>query len=67
MKIIPSLYLNIAKGLEDLGDFDKALKNYKLAASYTGHLAEDGYGKMIKSGINLGIERIASVLEKTKL
>ena len=30
-----SLYLNIAKCHEDLNDFDRALKNYQLAQSYT--------------------------------
>ena len=53
-----SLYLNIAKDFEDLGDDEEALKNYLLAGSYTGFLAEDGYGTMIRSGINRGIERV---------
>lgn len=59
-----SLYLNIAKGYEDLGDFDKSLVNYKLADSYTGFLAEDGYGAMIRAGIQRGMERIVSNTEK---
>ncbi len=59
-----SLYLNIAKGFEDLGDLDKALNNYQLADSYTGFLPEDGYGAMIRSGIQRGMERITSNAEK---
>jgi len=54
----PSLYLNIAKGYEDLNDIDNALKNYRLALSFTDVLTDDGYGKMIRSGIMNGIERV---------
>lgn len=53
----PSLYLNIAKCYEDLKDFDKAQKNYALALSFISYLLDDGYGKMIKSGIKNGIKR----------
>lgn len=57
--VYPSLYLNIAKGFEDLGDLAKARENYQLALSYTLHLsADDGYGNMIKAGINRGLERL---------
>lgn len=54
----PSLYLNIAKGYEDLKDFEKAAKSYEIALSYTNFLHDDGYGKMIKGGIANGLERI---------
>ena len=54
----PSLYLNIAKGYEDLKDIENARKNYQTAFSFTGQLRDDGYGKMIKSGIINGIERV---------
>ncbi len=54
----PSLYLNIAKGYEDLKEFGKATKNYEIALSYTNFLLDDGYGKMIKGGIANGLERI---------
>jgi hypothetical protein len=56
---LPSLYLNIGKCHEDLNDFTKANENYRLALSYTGFLNEDGYGNMIKAGINNGIERVS--------
>lgn len=55
-----SLYLNIAKGKEDLKDFSNARKNYQLALSYADYLSNDGYGKMIKSGIMNGIERVSA-------
>lgn len=56
----PSLYLNIAKGYEDLEDFHNAKMNYELALSFTHLLSEDGYGRMIQSGINNGINRLAA-------
>ncbi len=54
----PSLYLNIAKDYEDLNEFEKATKNYELALTYTTFLHDDGYGKMIKGGVENGLERI---------
>jgi tetratricopeptide (TPR) repeat protein len=54
----PSLYLNIGKCYEDLKNVDKAIKNYQLALSYTDYLQDDGYGRLIKSGINNGINRL---------
>jgi rifampin ADP-ribosylating transferase len=54
----PSLYLNIAKGYEDLSDFREARKNYDLAFSFIDRLPDDGYRNMIKAGILNGIERV---------
>lgn len=55
----PTLYLNIGKGYEDLKELDNAIKNYQLALSFSDYLPNDGYGKMIKSGIINGIERVS--------
>jgi len=60
----PSLYLNIAKCYEDLNDFDAAKNQYQLALSYADFLPENGYGKMIKSGIQHGLERISGILRE---
>jgi tetratricopeptide (TPR) repeat protein len=57
-EVHPSLYLNIAKCYEDLEDLDNAKKNYQLAFSFTNFLPDEGYGKMIKTGIANGITRI---------
>jgi len=54
----PSLYLNIGKCYEDENDFEAARKNYRLALSYAGHLPGNGYGQMIKAGIENGLERV---------
>ena len=55
---LPSLYLNIAKCYEDLGDFDNAKNNYQQAFSFTNFLADNAYGNMIKTGIINGLNRI---------
>ena len=57
---LPSLYLNIAKCYEDLNEFDTATKQYRLAISFLEFLPDDGYGKMIKSGIEHGFKRVSS-------
>jgi rifampin ADP-ribosylating transferase len=57
----PSLYLNIAKCYEDLNDIDNAQKNYETALSYANFLPGNGYGQMVKSGINKGLERLSKL------
>lgn len=57
----PSLYLNIGKCYEDLNNFEKAKEHYNLALLYSDRLNEDGYGKMIKTGILNGLERLKQV------
>ncbi|WP_020598581.1 hypothetical protein [Spirosoma panaciterrae] len=54
----PSLYLNIGKGYEDLGDLDQAKHHYQVALSYADHLSAEGYGKMIRQGIENGLQRL---------
>ena len=54
----PSLYLNIAKGYEDLNDLANAKKNFELALSFSHLLPNNGYGNMIKDGIVNGMKRI---------
>ena len=56
--LYPSLYLNVAKCYEDLNNDTKAKKHYELALSYSVYLPDDGYGKMIHSGIVNGLKRI---------
>ncbi|GAB3491222.1 hypothetical protein GCM10027341_03930 [Spirosoma knui] len=54
----PSLYLNVGKGYEELGDIEQAKSNYQQAFSYIHHLSDDGYGKMIKQGIESALKRL---------
>jgi hypothetical protein len=56
--VYPSLYLNIAKCFDDLGESTKAKENYNQALNYSQYLTSDGYGKMILSGINKGLEQL---------
>ncbi len=60
----PSLYLNIAKGYEDMGDLGNARSNYMLAESFAGFLPENGYGYIIRGGIEAGLARIAEAEKK---
>ena len=53
----PSLYLNIARCYEDLKDIDQAHQHYQSALSYAANLPDDGYGRMIRSGIKNGLNR----------
>jgi len=57
----PSLHLNIAKCYEDLQDIENARNYYQLALSFTGFLEDNGYGKMIKAGIENGIKRVSEL------
>jgi tetratricopeptide (TPR) repeat protein len=59
---LPSLYLNIGKCYEDLNDLDNAKSNYQSALSFATSLPNDGYGNMIKAGINKGLDRIKEKL-----
>ena len=58
----PSLYLNVAKCYEELKDPDNAMKHYELANSFTHFIPDDGYGNMIKAGIQQGMERVKPML-----
>lgn len=55
---LPSLYLNIGKGYEDLNDLRNAESNYEMALSFTNFLPDNPYGNMIKAGIINGLDRV---------
>ena len=56
----PSLYLNVGKSYEDLGDLSQAAHYYQLAADSSHFLSIGPYGEMIKSGISAGLKRVNS-------
>jgi hypothetical protein len=60
MGFFPSLHLNIGKSLEDLNRKEEASRHYQLAEQYISYLQDDGYGSMIKKGIQAALERIVS-------
>lgn len=57
---LPSLYLNIGKSYEKLGDLDSARMNYQSAFLYSGDLPQNGYGDMLRSGINAALTRVGA-------
>jgi tetratricopeptide (TPR) repeat protein len=54
----PSLYLNVAKSYETLGNNDEAVRYYQLAADSTQYLPDGKYADMIRSGISSGLKRV---------
>lgn len=54
----PSLYLNIGKSHEDLGDLGGARRCYETAAKKAEDLPDDGYGTLVRGGIKGGLSRI---------
>lgn len=60
---LPSLYLNLGKSYEDLGNIIQAKECYIKAAENIRHLKEDGYGRMIGSGIMAALERVKIPIE----
>ncbi len=53
----PSLYLNIGRSYEKLGESELARQHYQLAAEFSDHLATGAYSDMIRSGIKAGLQR----------
>ena len=60
-EILPSLYLNIGKCYEDVGNYSRAQATYYLAEAFVQFLPDNGYGQMIKSGIKAGLIRSAGL------
>lgn len=58
---LPSLYLNVAKGYEDLQDFIAARQFYTFANEAARHLPDDGYNHLIRTGIINGLNRVAGM------
>jgi hypothetical protein len=56
----PSLYLNMGKSHEDLGNLKDARRFYALAADRIGCLPEDRYGDMVRRGVMNGMQRISN-------
>ena len=55
----PSLYLNVGKSHEDLGNFAEAGKFYLLAQGESGALLEGAYAETVRRGVRRGLERVA--------
>jgi len=53
----PSLYLNIGRSFEELGDLPAARAHYQLAQANLAVLAADPYGDMLRDGISRALQR----------
>ena len=54
----PSLYLNMGKAHEDLGDIEQAWKYYQLASARADSLPEGRYADTVRDGIKRGLQRV---------
>lgn len=54
-----SLYLNMGKSHEDLGDIGGARRCYEEAAKKAEDLPDDGYANMVRRGVDNGLRRVA--------
>ena len=54
----PSLYLNLGKSHEDMGDRGEARKFYELAAQSANLLLENAYGNAVRNAIARGLQRV---------
>jgi hypothetical protein len=52
-----SLYLNVGRCLELLGDSAEACRHFSLAAARLGDLPDDGYGKLVRGAVSAGRQR----------
>ncbi|MFT4033859.1 MAG: rRNA adenine methyltransferase [Siphonobacter sp.] len=57
-RFLPSLYLNLGKSHEMLQHWENARIHYRKAQEHLCELIDDGYGQMIKKGIEAALERI---------
>jgi hypothetical protein len=59
----PSLYLNMGKSHEDLGNLKDARRFYALAADRMSCLPESPYGDLVRRGVANGMQRTSSYPE----
>lgn len=59
LSLYPSLHLNLADVLRRTGDLDGARKHHQLAQQSSDALADDGYGQMIRAGIERLRQRLS--------
>jgi tetratricopeptide (TPR) repeat protein len=57
--LYPSLYLNLGKSHEDMGNLQTARKYYELADSAASTLAQNRYGNTVRDAIARGLHRVA--------
>lgn len=60
----PSLYLNLGKSHEDLGDMEEARRCYDLGDAHASTLPDDGYATMVRRGIASGQDRTSATASR---
>ena len=55
----PSLYLNLGKAYEDLGNREEAKRHYELAAARMKNLPDGRYGDIVRDGVQQGLQRVS--------
>jgi len=56
----PSLHLNLGECYRKLGDLDRAREHLQRGREAVGSLGDDGYGRMIKGGLDRLADRLVS-------
>ena len=59
-RVYPSLHLDLGECYRKLGDLDRAREQLERGQVAVGSLGDDGYGQMIKGGLDRLGERLAS-------
>jgi|tagenome__1003787_1003787.scaffolds.fasta_scaffold19403288_1 tetratricopeptide (TPR) repeat protein len=59
-EFFPSLYLNLGKSHEDLGNRQTARELYEIAADRLGSLPASAYRDIVEDGIKRGLQRVAA-------
>jgi tetratricopeptide (TPR) repeat protein len=54
----PSLYLNLGKSYEDLGDIARARELYEQGAQSIDEVPEGGYGGIVRQGLHNALQRV---------
>jgi tetratricopeptide (TPR) repeat protein len=55
---LPSLYLNLGKSYEDLGDFERARECYEAAKEFFSTLPVGPYSELVEGGVFAGLSRV---------
>ena len=62
-EFLASLYLNLGKSHEDLGDAEKAREFYEQAAGRIAAVSAGAYRDIVQDGINRGLQRVRDSLD----
>jgi tetratricopeptide (TPR) repeat protein len=54
----PSLYLNLGKSYEDVGDISRARELYEQGEEHLGAAPEGAYGDVVRQGLRNGLQRV---------